>query len=81
MSDDFDIGCGKMRIGIDKVSSENASKELGWSDWMFLGFDVDCILHGIGCNHNTVIGFGISKEWLVLNLRGIQRNMQHTMSQ
>lgn len=68
MSDDLDVGCGKVRIGIDKVSSENASKELRWSDWMLFGFDINCVLHRIGCHYHTVIGFGIAKEWLIIKL-------------
>lgn len=72
MSNDLDVGCGEMGVGLDKVSSKNTSKELGGSNWMFLGFDVNCVLHGIGCNHNTVIGLGISRDWLALDFRGIQ---------
>lgn len=57
--DDLDVGCGDMRVGLDKVSSEYRGEELGRIDWVFFGFDVNGVLHGIGGHDNAVICFGI----------------------
>lgn len=60
MCDHLDVCSGEMRVGFDEVGAEDAGEELRRSDWVFLGFDVDSILHRIGCYYDAVVCFGVS---------------------
>lgn len=60
--DDFDVGSCNVGVGFDKVCAENAGKELGRSDWVLLGFDVNSVFHRISSNNHAVVCFGVSEE-------------------
>lgn len=45
MCDNLDVGSGNVRIGFDKVGSEDAGKELRWGDWVLFCLDIHSILH------------------------------------
>lgn len=60
MGDDVDLSGMNVLVSIDEVSSDNGTKQLGRSDRMLFGHDVDCVLHGIGSDHNAIIGLRVA---------------------
>ncbi len=47
-------------VGLDEVVAENGGKELGRVDGVLFRHDIGGLLHGVRCNHDAVVGFGIS---------------------
>ena len=45
VGNDFDVGGSDVWVGFHKVSAENTGKELGRSDRVLLGLNVDGIFH------------------------------------
>ena len=47
-------------VGFDEVSAEDGSKLLGRVDGVLLCHDVCGLFHGIGCDHDRVVGLSVS---------------------
>lgn len=60
VGDDVDMGGVDVVVLGDEVGSKNGTKELGRSDGVLLGSDVDGVLDGVGCDNHAVVGLGVA---------------------
>ena len=70
-------------VGVDKVVSEDGSKELRRSDWILFGKNVDSLLLGVRSYNRSVVCLCVSVPSSViyyaldrLNLRGLDVSLQ-----
>lgn len=60
VGDDVDMGGVDVVVLGDEVASKNGAEELGGSDGILLGGDVDGVLDGVGCDNDAVVGLGVA---------------------
>lgn len=65
MGDHLDVSDMNVAIRLNEVGAQNGREEFGWVDWVLLGNDIGSILHGVGCDDDTVVCCGISTVTLV----------------
>jgi len=60
--DDFDVAGMDVRVFVDEVVADDGGEVLGWVDGVLLCEDVGCLLLGVGCDDDGVVGFGVAGE-------------------
>ncbi len=60
MSDDLDMSNMDVSVGFNEVCSEDRGEEFGRGDWVLFGYDICSILHGVCCDYNAVVCFGVA---------------------
>lgn len=62
--DDGDVGGVDVFVGFDEVCTQDGGEEFRGVDGILFGHDVGSILHGVGCDNDAVVCFGISESRL-----------------
>lgn len=60
MDNDLDVGGMNVFVGFDKVCRKDGTEKLGWGDGMLLRHDVGSLFHGIGSDHDAVVGLRVA---------------------
>ena len=55
------MSCMDVLVGLDEMGAQDGREELGRVDGVLLGHYVGRILHRVCCDHDAVVGFGVSR--------------------
>lgn len=64
VGDDVDVGGVDVGVLLDEVCAEDGAEQLGGSDGLLLGGDVDGVLDGVGGDDDAVVGLGVAVQSL-----------------